>query len=354
MRAVDDAHLPTALSRTLHRVSTQETFERVLGLNGGAPVRIATALAAGISRGSIRAALASGLITQPTRGTIAPRSPEGRTPVDILRERCRAIQARRNHLVFSHATAAVLSGLPVWRTDHEQLSAWEPRPRAMSGVHIRRRELADEWVTEVDGIRVTTPMCTAADLARDLPLPQALITVDATLRAATLAHNNADRRPDYRKVEHELAQQGAFDQMAAVVSSIEGLKGAERARRTVDAASPLAESPAESFSRGHLLLAGIVPLGLQVRLFDAEGRERRLDFLLEEGLAGEVDGMLKYDGADGARQLREEKTRDLLLERVGVRTLRWTGTEIFREPGKVMELVRDTIARHRATRERTA
>jgi hypothetical protein len=77
-----------------------------------------------------------------------------------------------------------------------------------------------------------------------------------------------------------------------------------------------------------------------------------LDFLLADGLAGEVDGMVKYDGADGARRLREEKTRDLLLERVDMRTVRWTGVEVFREPATVVGLVGRAIEQHVAARSR--
>ena len=129
-----------------------------------------------------------------------------------------------------------------------------------------------------------------------------------------------------------------------------GSKGAPSARRALEMASPRAESPAESFSRGHMLLAGIVPLELQHRVFDADGVERRLDFLLAPGLAGEVDGMVKYDGPQGPARLRGEKSRDLLLERVDVRPLRWTGVEVFRDPVAVVRLVGRTIAQHRAAR----
>jgi hypothetical protein len=198
-------------------------------------------------------------------------------------------------------------------------------------------------------------MCTAVDLARTLALPDALVTMDAALRSAAIAYNSADRRPDHLRVASESAQRYAFEQLAGVLALLSGLKGAGNARLAAEAASPLAESPAESFSRGQFLLAGIRPLGLQVPVSDADGRERRLDFLLAPGLAGEVDGMVKYDGADGAHRLREEKNRDLLLERVDVRTIRWTGVEIFRDPASVVQLVRQAIAHHRAlTHKRSA
>jgi hypothetical protein len=333
-------------------MSAQATLEQVLAIGGGSPVRVGVALEAGITRGAIRAAIISGQLTQPSRGTIAPAALGDSTPVDLLLERCRAIQARRPRLVFSHITAAVIDGLPVLRAEFERLYAWDPSPRPIDGVRNRRRELPEELVTEVAGVRITHPLCTAIDLARELHLPSALITLDAVMRATAIAYNSVDRRPDHRRVECHIAVQWAFDQLAAVAASLHGSKGARSARHALELASPRAESPAESFSRGHMLLAGIVPLELQHRVFDADGVERRLDFLLAPGLAGEVDGMVKYDGEGAARQLREEKNRDLLLERVDVRTLRWTGIEVFRDPATVIRLVGRTIAQHRAARAR--
>jgi very-short-patch-repair endonuclease len=120
------------------------------------------------------------------------------------------------------------------------------------------------------------------------------------------------------------------------------------AGRTLAVASPLAESPAESASRGHLHLARINPLALQARVIDSDGIERRLDFLLAPGLAGEVDGFVKYEGDEGRQAARKEKRRDLALQRNGMFTIRWSAEEAFWHPHRVIQVVRHALTTHSA------
>ncbi len=333
-------------------MSIEQTAARIAELGAGDPVRVADALAAGITRAALRAASDAGLLTRPAHGFVAPA---GVTTADAMSEfvaRCRALLDRRPRCVLSHATAAALTPLPTAERPTSTIHCIDPNPRPSPGVVCHRGTVPESEIVESDGLRFTSPLQTAVDLARTSPLPQALVTMDAALRLRTLALSEATYVSQDRRVEDPTGQARATTELHAVVARCGSRPGATHARRAAAAASPLAESPAESFSRGHLLLAGIVPLGLQVRVRDADGRERRLDFLLTPGLAGEVDGMVKYDGADGAHRLREEKNRDLLLERVDVRTIRWTGVEIFRDPASVVELVGRAIAQHVAARAR--
>ncbi len=333
-------------------MSIEQTASRIAALGAGGPVRVADALAAGVTRGALRAACHRGLLSRPLHGYVAPATGTRDDPAATFLSRCRALLSRRPHAVLSHATAAVLHGLPVSRHDARSLHCIDPNPRRTPGVITHRGDVSDDDIIGIDGLRLTSALHTAVDVARSSQLPQALMTMDAALRRRTLELTEHLRRPEHRRVEDPGAQARARAELHDIAARCAGRPGATLARQAARAASPLAESPAESWSRGHLLLAGIVPQGLQVRIVDAEGHERRLDFLLCDGLAGEVDGMVKYDGQDGARQLRGEKVRDLLLERVHVRTIRWTGVEVFRDPASVIDLVSHAISQERAVATR--
>ena len=333
-------------------MSIEQTASRIAALGAGDPVRVADALAAGITRGAMRAAIDAGVVTRPAHGFVAPNP---RAAADARSEfitRCRALLARRPRSVLSHTTAAGLAPLPTVGRPSHVIHCIDPHPRPSPGVVCHRGTVPDTEIVDVDGLRFTSPLRTAVDLARLSPLPQALVTMDAALRRRTLELTFGTHRSEDRRVEDPTAQGQARAELDALVARCGRRPGSLQLREAARFASPLAESPAESWSRGHFLHAGITPLALQVRVVDAEGRERRLDFLLAPGLAGEVDGMVKYDGADGSRNLREEKTRDLLLERVDIRTVRWTGVEVFRDPASVVRSVGNTIAQHMATRAR--
>ena len=330
----------------------QHTASRIVELGGGGPVRVADALAAGITRAALRAAIDGGLLRRPAHGFVAPGSAATADAMSEFIARCRALLDRRPRCVLSHTTAAALTPLPTAGRLSAVIHCIDPNPRPSPGVVCHRGTVPESEIVEADGLRLTSPLRTAVDLARSSPLPQALVTMDAALRQRTLELSEAAYAREDRRVEDPMGQARARVELQQLVAQCSGRPGSTHARRAADAASPLGESPAESWSRGHLLLAGIVPLGLQVRVVDAEGHERRLDFLLAEGLAGEVDGMVKYDGVDGARRMREEKTRDLLLERVDIRTVRWTGVEVFRDPTTVVGLVGRAIEQHTAARSR--
>lgn len=329
-----------------------QTAAQIAALGGGHPVRVADALAAGISRSALRAACDAGALARPAHGFVVPVMEWRDSAAATWTARCRALLSRRPHAVLSHVTAATTLRLPTPGRPATTIHCTDPHPRRLPGVVIHRGAVCSSEIVEVDGLRVTSPLRTAVDVARMSRLPQALITMDAALRLRTLELAGRAAGPDHWRVEHAGAQAEARAELNELVSRCLGRAGAQNARQAMQAASPLSESAAESWSRGHLLLAGIVPLGLQVRVMDAAGHERRLDFLLSPGLAGEVDGMVKYDDATGAQRLRDEKTRDLLLERVDVRTIRWTGVEVFRDPAQVVRMAAEAIALHRATRGR--
>lgn len=109
------------------------------------------------------------------------------------------------------------------------------RQRPLRGLLVRRDRLAASDVTDARGLPVTTPRHTAYDLARRLPLTEAVVAVDALAFA------------------HE------FDpaDLLAIARAHLGARGTGRLAEVVGLANPLAESPMETRIRLALLFGGL-------------------------------------------------------------------------------------------------
>ena len=128
--------------------------------------------------------------------------------------------------VVSGRSAAVLWGLDVAgdRDDVELTVPPGARVTATRGVRVRRRSLAPDAVTRRDGVRVTTPVATAVDLAAGEPVvDEAVVLVDRVVGRGltTLA------------------------EVRAAASAATG-PGSRHARRVVALADGLAGSPQET------------------------------------------------------------------------------------------------------------
>lgn len=310
-------------------------------------MRVGDARAAGITRGELRAAIAAGYVVQVAHGVIAvPGSDDA--PRTLL-QRCQDHAVRRPSLVFCGHTGSGLLGLPLLRARDSLIHAYDTHSARIGDLLVHEGRIPEEDIVEMHGLRVTSPLRTALDLARGLPLAEGLIPLDAALRSAILITVPPSGLPDDVAVESLSHQRDAHLEAEEVLARMRYLHGARHARLALSQASPMAESPAESASRGHLLLAGIVPLGLQVRVLDGDGVERRVDFLLAKGLAGEVDGFVKYEGEGGRQALRKEKRRDLALQRGGTFSVRWSAEEAFWKSRNVIRVVRHALISHRRT-----
>jgi hypothetical protein len=87
--------------------------------------------------------------------------------------------------VLSGRSAAVLWGVELAAAD-EDVECTVPlacRSGAVRGVRVSRRTLPPDEVTRRNGVRVTTPLRTALDLARLEPVDEAVIALDRVLRA---------------------------------------------------------------------------------------------------------------------------------------------------------------------------
>lgn len=158
------------------------------------------------------------------------------------------------------------------------------------------RELDAEIVT-VAGLRVTSPVATAMELAMRLPRPFALSAVDAMLRS------------------------GRVDRWAlrSASAAYDGQPGIQQARQILRYADRRAASPGESWLRLRLIDAGFGRPELQVRV---KGPDR--EYLIDVGYPDPIDDGrrlgLEYDSDrwhSRPRDQAQDETRRNELESLG-------------------------------------
>ncbi len=201
------------------------------------------------------------------------------------------------------------------------------------GLVVRGSPIGDRFVTVVDGIPTTDLRRTAIDLARSRSLWSALIPLDAAMRAMVGRQSGAEGN-DLRQVVRDPAQaHAARAELEYALGAITGWQGVVAARRALRYASPAAESPTESRSRGWFLAAGITTLEVGVPI--AVGRRTYwADFCDEKRkVIGEADGWIKYgdDLESIKRSISAEKVRQSDLESEGWRFVRWMSDDPRRD-----------------------
>jgi hypothetical protein len=218
--------------------------------------------------------------------------------------------------VVSHASAAVLHGLPTFGPlSQVHLTRADGRGKRRGYVHLHVAPLPPDQVVERDGVVVTSLARTVLDLARTLPYPEAVATADAALRLG-------------------LEQAELEDALERAVRR----PGIGAARRVVGFMDGRSESVGESFSRVVLHRLGLPPSTLQLEVRDDAGvLVGRCDFGWEEHrTVGEFDGRVKYgrllrpdqrvEDVVWAEKQREDAVRDL-----GRQMVRWTWGDLQRE-----------------------
>lgn len=246
---------------------------------------------------------------------------------------------KRPTAVLSHESSAAAHGLPDPHAGH-----WDSLPitlttptgstRQRRGVRTRCRPLDASQVMATAWGQATTPQRTAVDLAMALAMPEALVVVDAVARrmAANDGREHLLRSSVRREVRVRL-----LDASRKLI----GQRGSARAAVTLGHADPAAESPAESRSRGWIILAQLPLPRVGLPVIGDDGRRYFADFAWEDRMViGEVDGVSKYDTGD---VLLREKSREDSLRRAGWKVVRWTGVEITRNPHVVLERLRRVL-----------
>ncbi|MEZ5118150.1 MAG: DUF559 domain-containing protein [Candidatus Nanopelagicales bacterium] len=332
--------MPDALSRR-RGLSTVATAAQLTEEFGPVPVTISRASQRGLSEGRLRAAVAAGALTVLQPGVV------------VASEVLDAVDERGSHLLTVRAAIeGVPDGLacfrsaravhvlpdpfgipPLGQADAELLvpgsSGWRGR-----GFRVHGCPLTEEPVLE-GGIPVTSLARTAVDGARYLPLPRALIPVDAALRRL-VARSRPEEDPRWL-VRDPGAVEGARAELAKVVTRMYGWPGVVGARRAVAHAHPGAESPLESLSRGVVLDGGLPAPDCGVPVLGDDGLTYWADQAWQRfRVLGEADGRLKYVDPQA---LFDEKRREDALRRAGWAVVRWTYDEVARTPTVVVERI---------------
>ena len=203
---------------------------------------------------------------------------------------------RIDGVVASHASAAVLWGLPVRNSDlttvHlSPVADRRGKPKAGTGHHIHTCEVGPTDIRIVSGLATTDALRTVLDCARVMDLDWGVVIADASLHRGLVG----------------------IDELVTAARGVRRTHGAARARSLPSRCSRAAESPGESLLRLRLLRMDLVPEE-QVPMPWVEGNPR-VDFLIGR-LVIEFDGRSKYElDGDPARAHWEEKRRhDRLLE----------------------------------------
>lgn len=218
--------------------------------------------------------------------------------------------------VVSHASAAVLLGLPLWNTSLRKVTSTIDRSnggRSSTRTHLRSAPFAAEEVTVVDGIPVFSPVRTVVDLARTLSFEQSVVVGDAAMQKFGLTH----------------------DELLDGLGRWPRRPGAPAARRAIRFMDGRSESVGESRSRVRMHHAGLPQPELQFEVRREDGLFiARTDFALPElGVVGEFDGASKYGkllrpGQTPSDAIFEEKRREDSLRDTGVEVVRWVWSEL--------------------------
>lgn len=240
-------------------------------------------------------------------------------PRDHL-DRVRAAVALLPGAVASHQTAAELHQFPQAQRGLAVVTVHSRTTHDFPGVRVRRcHDLADGHVTEVEGIPVTTPARTVADLA-------------GVLRGRAFTAM-ADRLLLERRVQ--------LAELVKVVEAVarRGRPGSAVLRRLV--AEHSQEGPSVLERRGRALLAdGGLPAPVPEYPIPWAPRRRFDDAYPDHRLAIEWDSVRWHDHGDGF-EIDRQRDRECVLHHW--RLLRFTWRDVDDRPDHVVETVRRAL-----------
>jgi hypothetical protein len=279
----------------------------------------------GVNRNQLAAMIRDGLIRRVFRGVYIDSSAE-----DSLETRARSLQ------LVVPPTAVATEELSAWvrgvdllaRGTHvipPPLTITQPLDRTRvrrAGAAGTRRMLQARDVEVLNGIRRTTSLRTAIDLARKRSRVRALGALDAMLHTGDFSH----------------------DLLLDEIARFRGFRGVIQLRSLAPIADARAESPAESAMRLIWIDAGLPKVTPQISVCNSLGVEiYRLDMGLPEiRYAAEYDGVEWHTSTEQRAHDRDRRER---LRREG-----WTidvlkKAEVFDEPRRAVAIFRDGIAR---------
>jgi very-short-patch-repair endonuclease len=223
--------------------------------------------------------------------------------------------------VLSHETAARLLGIELAQDSGvERITVARHRSRVrLEGWDVRRADVAPADVLDrPDGLVVTRPARTVADLCVVLPLAQAVAAADSALRSRLVL-------------------------AAELVARLQGgpAPGSRRRRRVAALLDARSESVLESLLRVLLAEAGLPTPCTQVPLRADGVLVARVDFCWPASrLVVEADGFAFHRDRVAYRRDRERLNQ---LESLGWRVLRFSWEDVIGRPDYVVALVRGCL-----------
>lgn len=264
-------------------------------------------------RSQLARAAADGTLRR-LRPGVYTSAPESERPETRHRTLVRALSLTHPHITASHASAAALWRLPRldrWPTSVEIAELAPSSRRSTRGITRRRTSLPFEPEV-IEGIQVTGLDRATLDLIRSDSIASGVATADAALAGI-------------RFIDGEVVHADR-EAMFAVLDSIPGQRGVEKARWVLGFADDRAELPGESLSRLQIHRLGMSPPVLGHCLEDGEGCMFPDFWWPEFGVAGEMDGRGKYLGVDAAftrETVLREKRREDRMRRLCRGFVRW-------------------------------
>jgi hypothetical protein len=154
----------------------------------------------------------------------------------------------RGHGVLAGFSAAALHGAR-WIDAGLPATIIDTNRRRTPGITVWADEITDDETCVREGLRVTTPVRTALDLARRYPVDAAVVAIDALTRATRL------KVPDIESAARQYP----------------GRRGLKRALMALDLVDPGAESPPETRLRLLIVRAGFPRPQTQIPVYDQYG-----------------------------------------------------------------------------------
>lgn len=270
--------------------------------------------AMGLTPADIRDLLEHGVLIRVHRDVYRHAAPDD-DPLSDFHAAVLALRHRDPERVLTGASALSVHGLPVFgrpRTLHVAVD--ERGGSSARSVTSTVAAPPRDQVVVVSGSPVASPARAALDTARLQSVTAGVIAADAALRTGA----------------------ASSEELAVVVATMRGLPGVARARLCAQLASPLSESPGESWSVVVMHQHGITAPERQAVFTDGRGFVGRVDFWWPRTrLIGEFDGRVKYgrstpSGRPPEEILWEEKIREDRLRALDTRMIRWTTHDLRR------------------------
>ncbi|MGE2721489.1 hypothetical protein [Mycolicibacterium celeriflavum] len=190
---------------------------------------------------------------------------------------------RRRGVITGRAAAALHGAMWVNASDPVEL-IWTNNHRP-AGIITRRERISPDEVVMADGIPTATPGRTAFDLGRHLPRTQAVIHLDALVRATGLT----------------------AEDVSLMAERYGSARGVRRLREAIEVMDGGAQSPKESWLRLLLVDAGYPKPQTQIPVFDDWG----IEFAFLDMGWRELMIAVEYDGdqhrKDRARYVWDER-----------------------------------------------